>query len=183
MIRNTERMECKYVFFKTFPKDVINHIFEYHVTYKEIMDGILKNDIKVPQPDLFDYNNWNGPQLLFAYIRDGPTIVCDITKFIQNLYGKKRNWNRRAQILKFNPDYVGYYLELVFDIYHIYNISTQITDLLHINPRELMSPTLQYCLAIGVHPERIESFFFHGYFTDKAYSIILREIERYKIDY
>ena len=183
MICNKERIECKCVFLTIFPKDVINRIFEYYVTYKETMDGILKNDIKVSLPHLFDYNNWNGPKILFACIRNGPTIVRDITDFIQNLYGKKRNWNRRAQILRFDPDYVGYQLDIVYDIYHMYNITMQIIDILHINPRGLTAPSLQYCLATGVHPERIEPFFFHGHFTDKAYSIILREIHGYKMDY
>ena len=176
-------MECKCVFFKIFPIDVIHHIFEYDVSYKEIMDEILKKDIKVPFPDLYHFNNCNGPKLKFACIRTGPIIVRDITATIQNLYGKKQNWNRRAQIVKFNPDYIGNQLELVFDIYHVYTITLQINEFLHINPRGLMPPTLQNCLFMGLDPDKVNPYFRRGHFTDKAYSTFVREIQQYRLRY
>ena len=55
---DTDRMECKRIFFNIFPQDVIHLIFEYHITYKEIMNDVLKKNINVPRPDLFHFNNW-----------------------------------------------------------------------------------------------------------------------------
>ena len=171
MIYNTKR---KQIFCKIFPQDIIDLIFEYDITYKEIMNAVLKKNINVPRPDLFHFNNWNGPEILSAYVRNGTTIICNLTENIQELYGKKRNWNRRAQIVEFYQDFIGHQLELVF--FDNFYVSMYITKFLHINHLGLMPHTLQHCLVTGNNCNAVNSFFFKGHFTDKTYSIILRDI-------
>ena len=183
MIYDAERMNCKRVFLKLFPLDIVNHIFEYHITYKDILNVILKKEIQLPQPELFYFNNWTGPVLLFAYVMDGSTIVCNITESIQELYGKKRNWHRRAHIVEFYQEFVGNNLKLVFEGYEEDTLTMSIHTFVHINPIFMMPPSLQHCLAVGDISIFTPSPLFTGHFTDKAYANILCELQRARHDW
>ena len=174
MIYDTERIECKNIFFKIFPKDVINLIFDYHVTYKEMFDKILKMGIKIKVPELFYFNNWTGPRLLSARVVFSPTTFHDITKSIQELYGEKRNWNRRAHIVEFYEEFVGYNLRFTFEDYPTnYIIQTYIDTFVHVNPIYIMPPSLQNRLYLGQDTIHSVDSLFDGHFTDINYAKII----------
>ena len=129
------------------------------------------------EPDLFYLNNWTGPILLFAYIVDGPTIICNITKSIQDLYGKKRNWNRRAHIVEFYQEFVGYNLKLIFEDYSTnYIIETYVHTFVHVNPIFVMPPSLQNRLYLEEDATHSADSSFDGHFTDINYAKIICEI-------
>lgn len=179
----SERDLCKQLFSKLFPHDVIEIIFEYHIIYKEIFDEILRKDIKIANPDLFYVNNWTGPKLLFAYVLENKssvisepyTILADITLSTQELYGKRRNWNRRAHILEFYPEFVGHFLKLIFEGYEDDFFITIIHRFVHINRIFMMPPSLQEILYFD--DNGLDNELYSHEFTNQTYHRIIREIQ------
>ena len=174
-----DTIKSKIILSKILPKEIIDIIFEYHITYKEIFDNLLKKDIKIMHPEFFFLNNWTGPKLLSAFIVNGDYLedschnVTDVTKMVQHLYGKKRNWGRRCNIVEFQKEYRGSYLALNY-IGHETSVMLFIGDVVVMNyiltaPNSLQR--MMYC-----NHEYYPSELFHGHITDFNYHKIICEI-------